>query len=369
MLLAASLAACSFAGPGGRVGGSVEVQDQEGDAMAAAGGVSIVGRVQGDVLAAAGDIVLTGDVAGDVRSISGEFRHTGVVSGEVSIAAGTIVLDGLIGDDLWAAGEDMELGPETRIGQDARLAAEDVLLRGRIDGDLDVAAEQIALDAQVGGDVNVSGRRLVIGPGATIDGALRWRLEEEPLISPEAIITGGVEGEVVERSGWRWRTEGSGIAAGWWTRLALLLCAFLAGGALIAGMPGFYAHAVGAVRRRVVLALGLGAGMALILATAALLLILSVLGAPLGLALFAASPLVLLFAYALAAGALGSLGLELTSLRRTDRPAQRLLALLAGLLALIALGFVPVLGALVAPLAIAAGFGAALLVVWTRRSF
>lgn len=339
-------------------GGTVEIEDRSGDGAAAAGSVRVVGLIKGDALLAAGEVQMLGDVGGDVRAFSGRYMQTGAVYGEVSIAAGAIVIDGDIGDDLWAAGEDIELRAQTRIGEDARIAGEDVLIRGRIDGNLGVVADQVALDGRIFGNVTIDAKRIVIGPNATIEGKLRWRSAEEPVVLSGAIITGGVEGKLTDPPWFRWTAfdkEKLRLQA-WLGGLAVSVSSFALALLLMALGRGLWGRALEVGARRWLLAapfgLAGGVGALAMMVVATLLTV----GAPLAAALLLAMPLAALAGYGVAAAALGRLVAELT-----PRPVPDWLALACGLVLLAALGAAPWLGRLVFPLASLFGLGALLL--------
>lgn len=336
-------------------GGDIELQERPGDAAAAAGAVRVTGPVKGDAILAAGEILLLGEVGGDVRGFAGRYEQTGPVFGEVSIAAGAILIDAEIGDDLWAAGEDVELRRETRIGQDARIAGEDVLVRGRIDGDLAVAAEQVALDGQVFGNVTIDAKRIVIGPNATIEGKLRWRSGEQPLILPEAIIGGGVEGELSDPPWFRWPAfDAEKLRLQLWLGRAALAASSCVLALIFSALaPGLWAGAVQAAQQRWLWAAPVGLGVLLAALAAVALGAVSTLGAPLSAAVLFSMPLAGLVGYGVAAVALGRLVLELS-----PRPAPGWVALAIGVLVLAALSAAPGLGWLAAPLAALFGVGA-----------
>ena len=339
-------------------GGMVEIEDRPGDAAAAAGSVRLVGLIKGDALLAAGEVQMLGDVGGDVRAFSGRYLQTGAVYGEVSIAAGSIVIDGDIGDDLWAAGEDIELRAQTRIGQDARIAGEDVLIRGRIDGNLGIAADQVAIDGQVFGNVTIEAKRIVIGPNATIEGKLRWRSAEQPVVLAQAIITGGVEGKLTKEPWFSWLAfdnEKLRLRA-WLGGAAVSLSSFVLALLLMAMTPGLWRRALEAGARRWVWAVPIG--LALGCAAVAVIVIATLLtvGAPLGASLLLAIPLAALAGYGVAAASLGRLVAELS-----PRPVPDWLGLAFGLVLLAALGAAPWLGQLVFPLAALFGVGAILM--------
>jgi cytoskeletal protein CcmA (bactofilin family) len=361
ILAAAWLAACSpSAEPAGWFGGAVDVPDRAGDAAVAAGSVRVVGVVRGDALIASGDIQVLGDVGGDIRALAGHYEQSGSAQGEVSLAAGTIVLDGMVGDDFWAAGEDIELRRESRIGEDARIAGEDVLIKGRIDGDLDVVADQVAIDAQIGGDVVINARRVIIGPGATINGRLRWRAQAMPVISEDAIIHGGTSGKLEKAPAWRWRgphgTESDMFANAWLARLAIGISAFLLGLLVLVVAPKWASRAVHAARGRWAMALALGAAACLAGALAVALLAVIAFGLPLALALVIAAPLAGAIGYVLAAIAIGALVLELAP-RRSSVWAH----LALGIALLSVLGLIPWIGGWTGPAAVCFGLGGCVL--------
>lgn len=361
VMAAAALAACApSAGPAGWLGGAVEVPDRAGDAAVAAGSVRVIGVVRGDALLASGDIQVLGDVSGDIRALAGQYEQSGTAEGEVSVAAGSIVLDGLVGDDFWAAGEDVELRSESRIGQDARIAGEDVLIKGRVDGDLDVVADQVAIDAQIGGDVVINARRITIGPNATINGRLRWRGQSEPIISAEAIVHGGVSGKIEKAAAWRWRSLSSdeeGLFANTWLqRLALAISALLLGGVVLILAPRWAGQAVRSTRANAGLALAAGAGGALLAGVSLGVLAISAIGLPVALILLIAVPLAAGVGFTLAAVAAGGLLLELAPRRSTVWGHLTL-----GVTVFSLLGMVPWIGGWIAPGAVCAGLGGAIM--------
>jgi hypothetical protein len=342
---AALLASGLFATPasaetGGWFGGNVEVPDRQGDAIVAGGAVTIAGRVAGDAMIAAGQARVNGDVLGDARVASGEYRQLGDVSGELAIAAGKVDIDGSVGDDLYVAAEDVRIGVDTRVGRNARIAGQDVLIKGRVDGDLDVQGENVALSAQIGGDVKVRARSLVLGPDTTIEGKLIWEAAEQPDIPGEAIVAGGVEGKVVRR--WNGPSSRSAFFAGEAAaRLMMAVSAFLLGLLLVLAAPGTADRAVEAARRAWPAALGWGAALVFVTPLVGLVLLLTIVGIPLGIMALLAYPLLLLVGYASGAMTLGALALG------TRGVGRRVLAVAAGIVGLTLLAFLPFLGAII----------------------
>jgi hypothetical protein len=271
--------------------------------------------------------------------------------------SGKVDIDGNVGDDLYIAAEDVRIGNETRVGRNARIAGQDVLIKGRIDGDLDVQGEQVALSAQIGGDVKVRARTLVLGPDTTIEGKLIWEAAEQPDIPGEAIVAGGVQGKVVRR--WNGPSSNSAFFAGEAAaRLMIAVSAFLVGALFVFFAPSTADRAVEAARRRWPAALGWGALLAFVTPLLAIILMLTIVGIPLGLLGLLAYPLLLLLGYASGAMTLGALALG------TRGVGRRILAVGAGVLGLTLFAFLPFLGPIIGLAATLFGLG--VLVVMMR---
>ena len=78
--------------------------------------VDITEPVNGDVRAAGGEVKLAAPVAGDAHLAGGEVRVTGAISGKLRAAGGEVVLDGPIEGDASVAAGELHLGPHARIG-------------------------------------------------------------------------------------------------------------------------------------------------------------------------------------------------------------------------------------------------------------
>lgn len=355
-------AAPARAESGGWFGGNVDIHDRRGDAMVAAGSVTIAGRITGDALIAAGQAAINGDVGGDARVVAGEYRQPGSVAGEVAVASGKADIDGSVGDDLYVAAEDVHLGGDARVSRNARIAGQDVLVKGRIDGDLDVQGETVAIDAQVGGNVTIRARTIILGPDTTIEGALKWKAAEAPDIPPDAIIAHGVSGQVVkrwdQRGGWAWdrpwraAPSGAVFAGEAAVRLMIAFSALLIGALIVFLLPAGADRAADTARRRWPAVIAWGAGALIVVPPLAILLMVSIIAIPLGLLALLAYPLLLLTGYAAGAAILGAIIL------RGRGDGRRILGAGAGVGALTLAGFVPIIGPLIGVAATVLGVGA-----------
>lgn len=261
----------------------------------------------------------------------------------------------------------MRLGPDAHVGQDARIAGEDVLIKGRIDGDLDVAGETVAISAQIGGNVTIRARQITFGPDTAIDGVVKWQAASEPDISPDAIINGEIKGEVVTKwdrnGGWSWdrpwrAAPREAVFAGEAAYRAMVgLSAFIVGLLLVLLTPNYAARAAGIVRARWPAALGWGFIVMIAAPAAAVLLLFTIIGIPLGVLGLMAYPLLLLWGYAAGAACLGMIALP----GGVNTSGRRVVALAIGLAVLTAVAFIPVIGFFAGLAATLLGLGALLL--------
>jgi hypothetical protein len=247
-------------------------------------------------------------------------------------------------------------------------AGADVDLGGPVGGDLMASGQSVRLDGAVGGTVKVSAERLVVGPNARIAGDLIYQARTVE-IAPGAVI----QGRRIARP----LTPEESPAGAFGAVIGGMLTAFLVfvvGGALlvlavVSLFPTLMDRSAGRIDTRPLPTLGLGllimgAGPAVII-----LLMISLVGAPLALlvgALYlAATPLALAVAVhwaGMRARRAAARGRPLQPIRGWARLGWSLLAALA----LVVLGALPIVGGVIWLAALMAGLGA--LTIEARRA-
>jgi cytoskeletal protein CcmA (bactofilin family) len=242
-----------------------------GDVTVAGGEIRIAGPVTGDVLAAGGDVDLEGDVADDIR----------VVGGDISIA-------GKVAGDLVAAGGDITVHEGVSVGERAFLAGGEVTVLGNIGGHLRAAGGEVELNGTVSGPASIYAETLRIGPNARIIGFLQYTGPNEPQIADGARIEGGIQVQKTERPG-----VGGLVLAALGFILGLVLIAIVY--ALL--FPRFSQVAADEIRREPWPSLGWGFLVLIVVPVLAVVLMVTVVGIPLGLLLLWVYPIVLLAGY------------------------------------------------------------------------
>jgi hypothetical protein len=269
------------------------------------------------VLAAALFLVLPAATAGAQATAPAE-EAVVVINGDVVVDRGEVVEGVFI------------------VNGDARIA-------GRVDGDVVLAAGDVVLGGRVDGNlVTIAGRATLL-PRASVGGDLVYG-DEEPRVSPRAIV----EGEI-EKEGW---DDSLGLfpfigAVVFW--LAIGVSAAILGILLLLLAPRAADAAFEQARTRFWTAVGIGVAVFVAIPLAAFLAAITLVGLPLALALGLAMLPLLALGYVTAAWALGR--------AIVGPPRSRIVSFLAGLAILRAAAIVPVLGALVSFAAMIVGLG------------
>ena len=319
--------------------------DAQGDLFVAGRVVSVDGRVRSDLAVAGSSIVVKGRMQDDVR------------------AAARILLleDARIADALLAAAEVLRVGPGSEIGGPAWLVGRRVDVAGSLRRELRVAAARVRISGTIDGDVMLAARDIEILPTARLRGSLVYWSGQEVHIEAGAQIRGPIvqrQPEFLDRAG-RVLT-----VVGTITRALFLVNLLAAGLILFLLFPGLTVSAARTIRREpgasLVLGLVLVGGTPILLAC----LVLSLVGAPLGLALVPVYLVALLVGLLTAAFALGEMGAHALLRRPKLSRGAHVTGLLVALIALSLVRYIPVAGNVIVVLAVVVGLGG-----WTLRVY
>lgn len=314
-------------------GGTVDSRARvRGDLAAAGGLVSVTGDISGDVLAAGGQVDLVGTVGGDVRAVGGQVRFAGDVGGDAVAAGGSIGIDA-----------------DATVGGRAFLAGQRVEVAGRVGKSVRAVGRTVIVSGEVAGDVVVTAELLEVPETARIVGALTYLGRAPPHIAAGARIVGPLTHR---------RPEPASGVAGMVLGVLLFAGVFLVGWLLQTIFPHFALAAARDLAAEPVKCLGIGVALLVGGPLAVAFLLLSLVGAPLGVVVVAGYVGAVVLGYVLAAAALADLGVRRLWKRPEAGTPLRPLALLAALLVLRLVRLVPILGGVLAFAAVALGMGA-----------
>jgi hypothetical protein len=304
------------------------------------GNVFISGPVGADLLVAGGNVTITGDVGDDLRAVGGTIIAQGAIKNDFVVGGGNITLQG------------------KGVGGDAMIGGGTVLIGAPIGGTLRIAGGNVTIDAPVKGNVEVEARMLTLGSHAQITGNLTYKAEKQAAIENGAVVLGVTT--------FTQASSTKAVSAGWiatfftlWTLLRFLM--------LLVGTFVFFLLAPALSRTlaeasvtRTLPSIGIGFVVLIIAPVLSVLLMMTVLGLPLGfLTLFVYIPLIIA-AKLLAPIATGGLLYHWFS----QDGVLDWKVILIGAVVYFLLGFIPVVGWLAEVLLFLLTFGALSSILW-----
>ena len=335
-----------------QAGEAVRIQGAVADDVYAAGGtVDVLASVEGDLVLAGGRVTVGERVGGDVIAAGGVVNLRAEIADDVRVAGGDLVLGGAVGDDLMAAGGNVTLAPDASVGGQAWLSGGRVDVAGTIDGGLTAAGGRILLSGRVHGDVDLTGQAISILDSAIIDGNLLYRSPHEAEIAAGARIRGTTRYEPLEQP------MMPIVAAAAGASILLLLGLIVTGGIMFLVFPRFTEAAVASIRGEPWKTLGLGLAVFAATPVVISLLFTTVIGWLPAVVIGALYPILLLAGFLTGAFYIGDLGFGLARRDSVSR-ARRLGSLAAALLGILLLALVPLLGALLVFVLLLLGLGA-----------
>lgn len=337
-------------------GATVTVGDQiGGDVLAAAGVVRTKGKIAGELTAVGGDVELNAAITGDLLALGGRIEAASRIDGDAKLAGGRVEAKAQIGGNLMMAGGRLILEPDAVVKGKAWVVGGRIEIDGRIEKELRAAGRRVIIAGEVLGNVHVDAIELEILSGAKIHGKLFYRAPHKADIHEGATILGDVAFVQSEQPS---HMVGSALAAAGGIVLLLLVALTILGAAQVLAFPE---HSIKSAR------LGraspwrtFGIGFALLVATpiAAVILLSTVIGIPLGLVLLAAYMVLASLGLGNAALLVGRQGLAWMGRNWDSGAWGRIGLVVIGLLIIAIVGLIPILGAIAVLAAISIGTGA-----------
>lgn len=127
----------------------------------------------GDLEVFGGDITIRGTVDGDLQAFGGNVRIEGTVTGDVEVAAGNVYISGTVEGDAHLSAGNVQVAETATIGGNLEAGAGTVLVAGSIGGNARVGAETVTLapTASIGGSLEYDGT-LDRADGAQVGGTV-----------------------------------------------------------------------------------------------------------------------------------------------------------------------------------------------------
>ncbi len=264
-------------------------------------------EVAGDFVGAGGRVVIDQPIKGDVTLAGGSIDLRAPVGDDARVAGGDVSIENSIGGELFAVGGSVTLTKSGSVAQSAMVNAGSVMLEGKIIGPLTVNAQKIVINGEVGRDVELNGEQIELGALARIAGNLKYRSPGELSKADGAVVSGSLTRRAAmpmsERERWgdrddAWRGHMMAWSGPSWFQSVFTFLALWASAAVfMLVFPGFLRRASAEVVASPWLALGVGVGAVVAVPFLAVMLVLTLIGIPFGIAAMAIYPLMLLLGW------------------------------------------------------------------------
>jgi hypothetical protein len=284
--------------------------------------------------------------------IGGDIRVTEAAVGPLRAVGGNVTVDAPVSGKVQIAGGNVKLGSGAAVSGDVAIAGGEVIIQGAINGKLRAAGGNIRIDGPVTGNASIAGGRLELGPNARIEGKLRF-FGGELIRDPAAQVVGGVEQERGRSSGRHEMTATQRFLHGWVWSVGLVALAAL----IAAAFPGASQRMALELRERPWITPLLGILALVTIPVAAVLVIITIVGIPIGLAALIGYVLLLLLGYVWTAVVIGGMLLDRIKPEVAAQTAWHAGAAALAMLALAILVRVPYFGGLLKLTAVALGVG------------
>ncbi len=322
----------------------------EGDFFAAGDRVEISGEVTGDLYAAGAEVVIDGTVAGDVLAAGGIVRISGTVGDDLRAAGGQINVGGRIDGSATLTGGNVDLVEGSEVKGNIVVAGGSIIIASAVAGDVTSAGGNITISGTVGGKVVSYVDILRLTSRASIGKTLTYTSPRPASLDPNAKIAGTVKFTEVAKKRISSK-EMMGVAIG--ASLIIKTIAFIAfaivGVLIVRLFPIFAEKARAELAERPWASLGTGIIIMIVVPVMALLLIITLIGLPLGLIAMAGYSVLMYLGKFVPIFVIGRIALK-------NRSAVA--AVIAGAFMYYVILLVPFIGAVVTGIASIAGAGA-----------
>lgn len=350
--------AAAYAATNFRTGTTASVaRDEVVDASAYLAGstVTMAGNVRGDLYCAGQTVDITGTVEGDVICAAQTVNVSGNVLGSIRVAGQTVTLSGSVGRSVTVFGQAVTLTSGTVVNNDLTAYGSSLQLGGKVGRDAVVGGQTVTVEGVIGRDLTASDQHLTLGGAARVGGVLDYTSNNEVQRSSGAVVAGKTERHAPPQ---RQQKDENNAAARVWG-VAYWFGAFLVFGLILLGLaPRTYKTAYEVMIKQSGWALLAGIVGLVMTPIVAILLIVTVIGIPVGVALLFLWLISLVASYAYSGYTIGAWVATAASWKLKW---PGVTALLLGLAILAALMLIPVVGGLFGFLALVWGMGGVVL--------
>lgn len=144
--------------------------------------VTVDGTIKGSLYCGASTVTINGTVEGDVLCAGQKITINGTVGQDARLAGQFVEVEGNIGGTLTAFAQDVRLAADASVAGDINGAAQRFVLNGSVGRDIVLGAQSLVIGGEVKGNVDVGVEQLRLESGAAIVGNLNYGAETQQTI-------------------------------------------------------------------------------------------------------------------------------------------------------------------------------------------
>lgn len=254
------------------------------DYFAAGGSVTVHGTVNGDAYLFGGSIYLDGAINGDLIVFGGMITVGGTVKNDIRVAGGTVVVEGKVGGNILAGGGTVTLSQNCQLNGSLIAGGGTVTINTPVGKNVWLGAGQTDLNSNLKADVNIGGGDIMLDSNAKIEGSLNYWSDRKIKSVQGATVSGTVTAHLTPQSKERHFfafVTGIGFFAKAVSTLTLIIIGLL----LLRFFPKTLLAISKEIESNPIASLGWGASYLLIGFVVSIILVISLVGLPLGLLL------------------------------------------------------------------------------------
>jgi cytoskeletal protein CcmA (bactofilin family) len=243
--------------------------------------IRIDGTVEGTAFAFGQDVTVNGTINGDLIVAAQEIEINGIVNGNIYTAGQNLTIGTKTIWDVFLAGQNIKIVKDAVIGRDLFVAGASISLDGTVQRRLSAGGSDITLGGTVGQDAVLDADKIDIMSGSSIKGNLYYTSANKANIATGSAIGGNTD--------WTYRqpeqTKQATLMDSWVGILLGIASAFLVWLIVRFWRPEFWSRNSKVIIEKPLKALGMGALALLVTPIIAVLLMITVIGIPVGIIL------------------------------------------------------------------------------------
>ena len=154
-----------------QTGDTISITENTDDNLYVTGGeINIENDVNGDLVVAGGELHINANVKEDLIAVGGDINIQNLIESDVRVAGGNVIVNAMIQGDLLAAGGNLLLTQQSIVTKDAVLVGGEISIEGPIKGNAIIKAGEVYINSQIDGDLSIVASKITTGPNAKIMG-------------------------------------------------------------------------------------------------------------------------------------------------------------------------------------------------------